>query len=100
MAASTMRRPAGRAAACGPPAATGRRGSGKVARAASPSPCTSNCGPIRWHGKQGTSSKARKRKDHTMERKLVAILSTDVKGYSRLMGEDEVATVRTFTTYR
>jgi len=35
-----------------------------------------------------------------MERKLAAILSTDVKGYSRLMGEDEVATIRTLTTYR
>ena len=28
------------------------------------------------------------------ERKLAAILSADVKGYSRLMGEDEVATIR------
>src|SRR5262245_6738940 len=36
----------------------------------------------------------------TMERKLTAILSADVKGYSRLMGEDEVATVRTLTAYR
>src|SRR5262245_45146939 len=35
-----------------------------------------------------------------MERKLAAILSADVKGYSRLMGEDEVATIRTLTTYR
>ena len=35
-----------------------------------------------------------------MERKLAAIFSTDVKGYSRLMGEDEVATIRTLTTYR
>jgi hypothetical protein len=35
-----------------------------------------------------------------MERKLAAIFSTDVKGYSRLMGEDEVATVRTVTAYR
>ena len=35
-----------------------------------------------------------------MERKLAAILSTDVKGYSRLMGEDEVATIRTLTAYR
>lgn len=32
-----------------------------------------------------------------MERKLAAILSADVKGYSRLMAEDEVATVRTLT---
>src|SRR5215510_15741552 len=35
-----------------------------------------------------------------MERKLVAILSADVKGYSRLMGEDEEATIRTLTAYR
>ncbi len=35
-----------------------------------------------------------------MERKLAAILSADVKGYSRLMGEDEEATVHTLTTYR
>jgi DNA-binding winged helix-turn-helix (wHTH) protein len=35
-----------------------------------------------------------------IERKLVAILSADVKGYSRLMGEDEVATIRTLTAYR
>jgi len=35
-----------------------------------------------------------------MERKLAAILSADVKGYSRLMAEDEVATVRTLTAYR
>jgi adenylate cyclase len=33
-------------------------------------------------------------------RKLAAILSADVKGYSRLMGEDEIATVRTLTAYR
>ena len=33
-------------------------------------------------------------------RKLAAILSTDVKGYSRLMGDDEVATVETITRYR
>ena len=34
------------------------------------------------------------------KRKLTAILSADVKGYSRLMGEDEEATVRTITTHR
>jgi adenylate cyclase len=33
-------------------------------------------------------------------RKLAAILSADVKGYSRLMGEDEAATVATLTEYR
>ena len=30
-----------------------------------------------------------------LKRKLVAILSADVKGYSHLMGEDEKGTVRT-----
>ncbi len=34
------------------------------------------------------------------KRKLAAILHADVKGYSRLMGEDEEATVRTITAYR
>ena len=38
--------------------------------------------------------------EHTLERKLAAILSADVKGYSRLMGEDEEATIRTLTSYR
>ena len=32
--------------------------------------------------------------------KLAAILSADVKGYSRLMGEDEEATVRTLNAYK
>src|SRR5262249_23756061 len=35
-----------------------------------------------------------------MERKLTAILSADVKGYSRLMDEDEEGTIRTLTAYR
>ena len=34
------------------------------------------------------------------KRKLTAILSADVKGYSRLMGADEVATVETLNHYR
>jgi len=34
------------------------------------------------------------------KRKLTAILSADVKGYSRLMGEDEEATIHTLTEYR
>ena len=33
-------------------------------------------------------------------RKLTAILSADVEGYSRLMGEDEAETVQTLTLYR
>lgn len=36
---------------------------------------------------------------HVM-RKLTAILSADVKGYSRLMSADEVTTIRTLATYR
>jgi tetratricopeptide (TPR) repeat protein len=32
--------------------------------------------------------------------KLTAILSADVKGYSRLMGEDEVETIRTLNIYK
>jgi len=35
-----------------------------------------------------------------MERKLTAILQADVAGYSRLMREDEEATLRTLTVYR
>ncbi len=34
------------------------------------------------------------------KRKLTAILSADVEGYSRFMGDDEEATVRTLTAYR
>ena len=33
------------------------------------------------------------------KRKLTAILSADVKGYSRLMGEDEEGTIRTLKVY-
>jgi adenylate cyclase len=35
-----------------------------------------------------------------MERRLAAILSADVQGYSRLMHEDETGTIRTLTAYR
>ncbi len=35
-----------------------------------------------------------------VKRKLVAILSADVKGYSRMMGADEEGTLHTLTTYR
>jgi len=34
------------------------------------------------------------------KRKLTAILSADVAGYSRLMGDDEAATVKTLETYK
>jgi class 3 adenylate cyclase len=36
----------------------------------------------------------------TIERKLAAIFAADVEGYSRLMGRDEVGTLRTLTAYR
>jgi len=35
-----------------------------------------------------------------VERRLAAILSADVSGYSRLMGEDDEATLRTLSEYR
>ena len=35
-----------------------------------------------------------------MERKLAAIFSADVQGYSHLMSDDDEATIRTLTTYR
>jgi len=35
-----------------------------------------------------------------VKRKLTAILSADVKGYSRLMGEDEEGTIRTLNIYK
>jgi len=38
--------------------------------------------------------------DEGFKRKLTAILSADAVDYSRLMGEDEKATVRTLTAYR
>src|SRR5262245_2804257 len=54
----------------------------------------------------GYTLRLRKTRDHLlqerrgMERRLAAIFSTDVQEYSRLMGEDEAATVRTITAYR
>jgi len=33
----------------------------------------------------------------TLNRKIAAILSADVEGYSRLMGNDEAATIRTLS---
>ena len=38
--------------------------------------------------------------EESFRHKLAAILSADVVGYSRLMSEDEVATVRTLSAYR
>ncbi|MFH1351402.1 MAG: adenylate/guanylate cyclase domain-containing protein [Pseudomonadota bacterium] len=38
--------------------------------------------------------------ENRAKRKLSAILSADVKGYSRLMEENELATVRTLEAYR
>jgi class 3 adenylate cyclase/pimeloyl-ACP methyl ester carboxylesterase len=47
----------------------------------------------------GDASADDKQQDR-LPRKLAAIFSADVKGYSRLMGEDEEATVRTMTALR
>jgi adenylate cyclase len=41
-----------------------------------------------------------KTRPREVKRKLAAILSADVKGYSRLMGEDEKGTVRTLNAYK
>ncbi len=38
--------------------------------------------------------------EERVKRKLTAILSADVKGYSRLMGEDEISTMQTLKKYR
>jgi adenylate cyclase len=38
--------------------------------------------------------------DESFKRKLTAILSADVAGYSRLMGDDEAATVSTLKEHR
>jgi adenylate cyclase len=35
-----------------------------------------------------------------LKRKLTAILSADVEGYSRLMGNDEAGTIQTLTAYK
>ena len=37
---------------------------------------------------------------HSVERKLAAIFAADVEGYSRLMGRDELGTLRALTAYR
>jgi TolB-like protein/class 3 adenylate cyclase len=39
-------------------------------------------------------------RQHAIQRRLAALFSADVQGYSRLMAEDEVATVRTLVAYR
>lgn len=38
--------------------------------------------------------------DEDYKRKLAAILNADVAGYSRLMGEDEAATISTLKSHR
>src|SRR5688500_17735970 len=39
-------------------------------------------------------------KEPRIERRLAAIFAADVEGYSRLMGQDEVGTLRTLTAHR
>jgi class 3 adenylate cyclase len=38
--------------------------------------------------------------ENATQRKLTAIMSADVKGYSKLMGDDDESTVNTITAYR
>lgn len=40
------------------------------------------------------------RQEHKVERRLVAIFAADVAGYSRLMSQDEIGTLRTLTAHR
>ncbi len=40
------------------------------------------------------------RQEHKFGRRLVAIFAADVVGYSRLMEQDEVGTLRTLTAHR
>ena len=49
-----------------------------------------------WQDRNDVSSMERP----GVSRKLAAILSADVEGYSRLMDEDEIGTIQTLTTYR
>lgn len=46
------------------------------------------------------ASQVDKTRPREVKRKLTAILSADVKGYSRLMGGDEKGTVRTLNVYK
>ena len=45
-------------------------------------------------------NKTLKMEEKGFKRKLIAILSADAVGYSRLMNDDEEATVRTLQSYR
>lgn len=47
-----------------------------------------------------TGRREAKPPERKFQRKLAALLSADVKGYSRLMGNDEAATVKTIIAYR
>ena len=47
----------------------------------------------------GSEKQAAPSPSRHIERRLAAILSADVKGYSRLMGADEEATLRTLTAH-
>jgi adenylate cyclase len=40
------------------------------------------------------------RQEHRIERRLAAIFAADVAGYSRMMSQDEVGTLRTLNAHR
>src|SRR5262249_3532482 len=56
--------------------------------------------PIHDYSLPFTSATEQSRPFGVLQRKLAAILSADVQGYSRLMGADEEGTIRTLTAYR
>ena len=49
-----------------------------------------------WNSTEGPMD----RQEHKVERRLAAIFAADVAGYSRLMEQDEVGTLRTLTAHR
>jgi len=51
-------------------------------------------------GEDYVNTQVDKTRPREVKRKLAAILSADVKGYSRLMGEDEEGTIRTLNAYK
>ncbi|WP_274597204.1 hypothetical protein [Microvirga tunisiensis] len=40
------------------------------------------------------------RQEHKVERRLAAVFATDLAGYSRLMEQDQVGTLRKLTAHR
>ena len=56
--------------------------------------------PFPDHLEELTSPRAMPESDQPIERKLAAIFAADVAGYSRLMGQDEIGTLRRLAAHR